>query len=263
MNPIAIITGGTSGIGLATANALRDSGAKVYVLSRKKAALDGLTHMVCDVSDESAVRETVNEILTREGRIDILVNNAGFGISGAAELTDTKDSHAQLELNVFGTDNVTRAVLPHMRAQGGGRIVCMSSIAGIVPIPFQLWYSVSKAAIIAYVLALQNEVKPFNISVCAIMPGDIASGFTDARKKSGAGDDVYAGRIERSVAVMEHDERSGMSAEYAGKFVAKYALKKSSRPLVAMGAAYKGAAVLVKLLPRQTSNWLVGKIYAK
>lgn len=80
MNPIAIITGGTSGIGLATANALRDSGAKVYVLSRKKAELDGLTHMVCDVSDESAVRETVNEILAREGRIDILVNNAGFGI---------------------------------------------------------------------------------------------------------------------------------------------------------------------------------------
>ena len=184
-------------------------------------------------------------------------------MGGAAELTDTKDSHAQLELNVFGTDNVTRAVLPHMRAHGGGRIVCMSSIAGIVPIPFQLWYSVSKAAIIAYVLALQNEVKPFNISVCAIMPGDIASGFTDARKKSGAGDDVYAGRIERSVDVMEHDERTGMSPEYAGKFVAKYALKKSSRPLVAMGAAYKGAAALVKLLPRQTSNWLVGKIYAK
>ena len=70
MNPIAIVTGGTSGIGLATANALRDSGAKVYVLSRKKAELKGLTHMVCDVSDESAVRETVNEILAREGRID-------------------------------------------------------------------------------------------------------------------------------------------------------------------------------------------------
>ena len=95
------------------------------------------------------------------------------------------------------------------------------------------------------------------------MPGDIASGFTDARHKSAAGDDVYAGRIERSVAVMEHDERTGMTPEYAGSFVAKYALKKNSRPLVAMGAAYKGAAALVKLLPRQMSNWLVGKIYAK
>ena len=263
MSKVCIITGGTSGIGLATARAMHDAGYRVYELSRREKPADGIVHITADVTDEAQVRAAIDEVISREGRIDILVNNAGFGISGAAELTDTRDSHAQLELNVFGTDNVTRAVLPHMRAQGGGRIVCMSSIAGIVPIPFQLWYSVSKAAIIAYVLALQNEVKPFNISVCAIMPGDIASGFTDARKKSGAGDDVYAGRIERSVAVMEHDERSGMSAEYAGKFVAKYALKKSSRPLVAMGAAYKGAAVLVKLLPRQTSNWLVGKIYAK
>ncbi len=263
MKKVAIVTGGSGGIGRCTAAELRTSGCTVYELSRREKPSEGIIHISADVTDEAQVRAAVNEVISREGRIDILVNNAGFGISGAAELTDTRDSHAQLELNVFGTDNVTRAVLPHMRAQGGGRIVCMSSIAGICPIPFQLWYSVSKAAIIAYVLALQNEVKPFNISVCAIMPGDIASGFTDARRKSGAGDDVYSGRIERSVAVMEHDERTGMSVEYAGRFVAKYALKKSSRPLVAMGAAYKGAAVLVKLLPRQTSNWLVGKIYAK
>ena len=160
-------------------------------------------------------------------------------------------------------DNVTRAVLPVMRSQGGGRIVCMSSIAGIVPIPFQLWYSVSKSAVISYVLALQNEVRPFNISVCAIMPGDISSGFTAARHKISEGDDVYAGRIERSVAVMEHDERTGMTSEYAGRFVAKYALKKCSRPLVAMGFAYKGVAMLAKLLPRRLSNWIVGRIYAK
>ena len=263
MKKIAIVTGGSGGIGRCTAAALRDAGCTVYELSRRENGTDCAVHIQADVTKEDTLRAAVDFVLAQEDHIDVVINNAGFGISGAAELTDTRDSHAQLELNVFGTDNVTRAVLPHMRAQGGGRIVCMSSIAGIVPIPFQLWYSVSKAAIIAYVLALQNEVKPFNISVCAIMPGDIASGFTDARKKSGAGDDVYAGRIERSVAVMEHDERTGMSPEYAGKFVAKYALKKSSRPLVAMGAAYKGAAALVKLLPRQTSNWLVGKIYAK
>ena len=271
---VALITGASYGIGMAIAKAMAANGATIVFNDIKQELVDkGIAAYeeagikahgyVCDVTDEDAVNAMVAKITEEVGHINILVNNAGFGISGAAELTDTKDSHAQLELNVFGTDNVTRAVLPHMRAQGGGRIVCMSSIAGIVPIPFQLWYSVSKAAIIAYVLALQNEVKPFNISVCAIMPGDIASGFTDARKKSGAGDDVYAGRIERSVAVMEHDERTGMSPEFAGKFVAKYALKKSSRPLVAMGAAYKGAAALVKLLPRQTSNWLVGKIYAK
>lgn len=263
MNRIAVVTGGSGGIGRCTAAALRDAGCTVYELSRREIKAEGVNHITADVTDEAQVRAAVQEITEREGRIDILVNNAGFGISGAAELTDSRDSHAQLELNLFGMDNMTKAVLPVMRAQGGGRIVCMSSIAGIVPIPFQLWYSVSKAAVIAYVLALQNEVRPFNIKVCAIMPGDIASGFTDARKKSSVGDDVYAGRIERSVAVMEHDERTGMTPEYAGKFVAKYALKKNSRPLVAMGLAYKGAAMIVKLLPRRASNWIVGKIYAK
>ena len=139
------------------------------------------------------MKAAVDEVMARAGRIDILVCNAGFGISGAAELTSSADAHAQLELNLFGMDNSVKAVLPHMRATGGGRIVCMSSIAGILPIPFQLWYSVSKAAIDAYVLALQNEVRPFNISVCAVLPGDIKSGFTGARRKT-----MEAGGLRRA-----------------------------------------------------------------
>ena len=263
MAKIAIVTGGSGGIGRCTAAELHRAGCKVYEFSRREKPQRGVTHITADMTDENQVRAAVQEVLDREGRIDILVNNAGFGISGAAETTDTRDAHAQLELNLYGMDNATKAVLPAMRAQGSGRIVCMSSIAGILPIPFQLWYSVSKAAINAYVLALQNEVRPFGITVCAIMPGDIASGFTDARQKSEAGDDVYAGRIQRSVAVMEKDERGGMTPGYAGAYVAKIAMKKKSKPLVALGPMYKGAAVLAKLLPRRLSNWIVGLMYAK
>ncbi|MBO5556243.1 MAG: SDR family NAD(P)-dependent oxidoreductase [Oscillospiraceae bacterium] len=263
MNKVAIVTGGSGGIGRCTAAELCKAGCKVYEFSRRDNPAQGIVHLTADVTDEAQVKAAVEEVLRREGRIDILVNNAGFGISGAAELTDSKDAHAQLELNLFGMDNATKAVLPAMRCQGGGRIVCMSSIAGIVPIPFQLWYSVSKAAINAYVLALQNEVRPFGITVCAIMPGDIASGFTDARKKSEAGDDVYAGRIQRSVAVMEKDERGGMSPAFAGAYVAKVALMEHSKPMVALGNFYKAVAVLAKLLPRRLSNWIVGLIYAK
>ena len=263
MKKVAIVTGGSGGIGRCTAASLREAGCSVYEFSRREKPQEGVVHLTADMTDEQQVRAAVAEVLRREGRIDILVNNAGFGISGAAELTDSKDAHAQLELNLYGMDNGVRAVLPAMRRQGGGRIVCMSSIAGILPIPFQLWYSVSKAAINAYVLALQNEVRPFGVTVCAILPGDIASGFTDARQKSAAGDDVYAGRIERSVAVMEKDERGGMKPEDAGAYVAKIALKRRSRPLVALGLPYKGAAVLAKLLPRRFSNWIIGCIYAK
>ena len=263
MAKIAIVTGGSGGIGRCTAAALRKAGCTVYEFSRHEKPAEGVTHLTADMTDEGQVRAAVEEVLRREGRVDILVNNAGFGISGAAETTESADAHAQLELNLFGMDNATKAVLPAMRRQRSGRIVCMSSIAGILPIPFQLWYSASKAAINAYVLALQNEVRPYGITVCAVMPGDIASGFTDARKKSAAGDEVYGGRIQRSVAVMEKDERGGMSPEYAGNYVAKVALKEHSKPLVALGFPYKGAAMLAKLLPARLSNWIVGQIYAK
>ena len=263
MGKIAIVTGGSGGIGRCTAQELYKAGCTVYELSRHEKAAESVIHLTADMTDEAQVRKAVREVLKREGRIDILVNNAGFGISGAAELTTSKDAHDQLELNLFGMDNATKAVLPAMRRQRSGRIVCMSSIAGILPIPFQLWYSVSKAAINAYVLALQNEVRPYGITVCAVMPGDIASGFTDARKKSAEGDDVYGGRIARSVAVMEKDERGGMSPAYAGAYVAKMALKEHSKPMVALGSTYKGVAILAKVLPRRLSNWIIGLIYAK
>lgn len=263
MKKVAIVTGGSGGIGRCTAGALSRAGCSVYEFSRHDHPQEGVIHITADMTDEQQVKAAVEEVYRQEGRIDILVNNAGFGISGAAELTDPADAHAQLELNLYGMDRATRAVLPVMRSQGSGRIVCMSSIAAILPIPFQLWYSVSKAAINAYVLALQNELRPFGISVCAVMPGDIASGFTDARRKSQAGDEAYAGRIARSVAVMERDERGGMSPETAAAYIARKAMQKNSRPLCALGFSYKCAAAAAKMLPRRLSNWIVGLIYAR
>ncbi len=261
MPKVALVTGGSSGIGKCTAKALADRGCIVYEISRRNMPPEGVTHLPADVTNEAKVREAVAQLIAQEGKIDILVNNAGFGISGAAEATPSETAHRQLEVNLFGMDNVIRAVLPIMRTQGGGRILCLSSIAGVLPIPFQLWYSVSKSAIVSYCLALANEVRPYGITVCAILPGDIATGFTDAREKSTGG--VYAGRVERSVSGMEHDERSGMRPERAGECVARYALRRNSRPMVAIGFSYRCVAVLAKLLPRRLSNWLVGRLYAK
>lgn len=260
---VAVVTGGSSGIGRETALSLIKQGCTVYELSRRVNPPYGVHHLSADVTDEEQVKKAIGEILTREGQIDILVSNAGYGISGAAEMTNAADSHAQLELNLFGADNVIRAVLPSMRRRNSGRIVCVSSIAGILPIPFQLWYSVSKAAIAAYVLALQNEIRPYGITVCAVLPGDIATGFTDARQKNNCDNTDYSERVRRSVAVMEKDERGGMSPKKAGEYIAKSAIKKNSRPLKAIGFSYKAVAVLTKLLPRRLSNYIVGRIYAK
>ena len=263
MSKVAVVTGGTSGIGLATALALKDSCYAVYELSRRAEGVEGLHHIAADVTDQQAVNDAVAQIMEAEGHIDVLVNNAGFGISGAVEFTGTEEAQRQLDVNFFGMVRMNRQVLPVMRRQCHGRIVNLSSVAGAIPIPFQTYYSASKAAINSYTMALANEVKPFGIQVCCVQPGDIRTGFTAAREKNPEGDDVYGGRIARSVAGMERDEQNGMAPEKAGAFIARVADKKSVRPINTIGLQYKFFCFLVKILPAKTLNWLVGLIYAK
>ena len=262
MDKVAIVTGGTSGIGRATALALREHGYSVYEFSRRDRAVEGLRHITADITDEDAVSAAVSQVMAEQGRIDILVNNAGFGISGAIEFTATAEAQRLFDANFFGMVRMNRAVLPLMRAQGFGRIVNLSSVAAPVPIPFQAYYSATKAAVNAYTMALANEVRPFGVTVCAVQPGDIKTGFTAAREKTMTGDDVYCGRIERSVARMEHDEQTGMDPAVAGAYIASLAMREKVKPLYAIGFAYKAACVVMKLLPCRLSNWIIGKLYA-
>lgn len=258
-----MVTGGSSGIGRCTAAALRDAGCRVYEFSRRHMPLDGVAHITADVTDEAAVQAAVDLVMEREDRIDLVVNCAGFGISGAVEFTEVSEARAQFEVNFFGTGNVNRAVLPIMRRQGGGRIVNVSSVAAVAHIPFQTYYSATKAAVESYTCALANEVRPFGITVTAAQPGDICTGFTDARRKCAAGDEVYGGRIARSVAGMERDERKGMSPESAGRYIAKIALKKRVKPVYTVGFVYKILSVLCRVLPCGLRNWVVGLLYAR
>ena len=262
MEKVILLTGGTSGIGLHTAKTLAAKGCRVYELSRRADGADGARHIQTDVTDETQVERAVQEILDREGRIDVVINNAGYGISGAVEYTDTEEAKRQFDVNFFGMVRVNRAVLPILHRQGGGRIINMSSVAAPIAIPFQTYYSASKAAIRAYSMALKSEVRPYGIEVCCIMPGDIATGFTAARRKNPAGDNAYGGRIARSVAVMERDEQSGIPAEKAGAFVAKKALQKRAPILCTLGGKYKVFVFLTRLLPTRLVVWLVGRIYA-
>lgn len=260
---IAVVTGGNSGIGLYTTQALQHSGCTVYELSRRNIQHSRITHIYADVTDESLVSYAIKQILKKEGRIDILVNCAGFGISGAVEFTKNIDVKKQMDVNFFGMVYVTKAVLPIMRKNGHGRIINISSVAAIAPIPFQTYYSVSKAAINAYSAALANEVKPYGISVAAILPGDITTGFTDARNKSALGDAEYDGRISRSVTKMEQNEQRGMKPEKAGAYIAKIALKKKVKPLYTIGFTYKCISLLIKFLPCKLVNWLIGFLYSR
>lgn len=259
---VAIVTGASSGIGRQAAAALRDSGCAVYDFSRRNIPAENIKHISVDVTDEAAVINAVKTVAEKENGLDIVINCAGFGISGAVEFTTLEAAKAQFDVNFFGMVNVNKAAIPHMR-KNGGRIVNISSVAAAAHIPFQTYYSASKAATESYTCALANEIKPFGISVTAIQPGDICTEFTQARQKSFDGDDVYGGRIASSVSGMEKDEQKGMSPDVAGRYIAKIALKKKVKPVYAIGLSYKFLSTLCKVFPCGIRNAIVGMLYAK
>ena len=260
---IAVITGGSSGIGLAAAELFAENGYLVYALSRRGGTdSERLRHLVCDVTDEAQVKAVFDEIFARHGQIDVLVNNAGFGISGAIELTNDAQAKKQFDVNFFGCFHCCKAVVPFMRKAGHGVIINVSSMAAVLSIPFQSFYSASKSAINALTLALANEVRPFGITVCALMPGDVKTSFTAVREKESDSTGVYGETLKRSIATMEHDEQNGMTPQQLARAIFRLSQKKHPKPLSTCGAQYRLFAVLQKALPAAVVNRIVGSIYA-
>ena len=208
-----LITGASSGFGKAIAEALAARGDRVYGTTRQTVspatASAQVRMLTMDVGDPATVDAAVARMITEAGRIDALINNAGFGIAGAIEDTSDAEAHAQFETNVFGLHRVCRAVLPQMRRQNSGRVINLSSLAGLVAVPYQAFYCASKHAIEAYTEALRMEMKPFGIHVSMIEPGDFATSFTDNRRMvTGCAEgSAHYNRCRTAVARMQEDER--------------------------------------------------------
>ncbi len=258
----AIISGGSSGIGKATAESLAKKGFIVYELSRSGMSTDLVKHVTCDITDENEVKKAVELIIKESKGVDLLINNAGYGISGAIEFTDLNDTKKLFDVNFFGAVSLTRALIPHLR-ESKGRIINVSSIGGIFGLPYQAFYSATKYALNGYSLALSNELKKFGVSVCSVLPGDTKTCFTKNRLRKESGETVYGDSIKRSVDLMEKDEKNGMSAEKVGEYITKIATKRRVKPTYAVGFKYKAFAFLSKILPLRLVNYIVGKIYAK
>ena len=262
-----IITGGSSGIGKATASLFAERGWCVFELSRHGAqqATDNsqlsITHIYCDVCSEESCRTAVAEVLSQTGHIDVVISNAGYGISGPIEFTPVAEAEHQMDVNFLGAVRFTQAILPHLRQQKHGRIIYTSSVAAILAVPYQSFYSASKAAINAFALALANEVREFNISVSVMMPGDVRTGFTDARDKSTAGEEVYQ-HANKAIKTMERDERGGMKPRQMAKLFYHIATCCSPRPQYVGGFSYRILCFLDRLLPKRLVNWIEHKVYS-
>lgn len=258
---VAIVTGGSSGIGFATCRKLNEEGYLVYGFSRRGTVPEGAAGMSVDITDREAVFTAVRSVAEKHGRIDLLVNCAGKGISGPVEFASDDDFRKQMDVLFYGQVYCTQAVLETMRRQKSGHIIFISSVASGIAIPYQAFYSAGKSAINSVALALRNELKDFNIKVCTVMPGDVATGFTDARKKESAHDDIYR-HNESATAAMEKDERGGMTPDCVAKRIVEAAKKDNPRPLYVVGAKYRVFMVLFKLLPARLSYYIVGRMYS-
>lgn len=171
--PVALVTGASSGIGESTANKLAAAGYTVYGTSRRggEAGQSAFPLLRLDVTDDASVEAAVAELLQREERIDLLVNNAGFGIAPASALESSiEQARAIFDTNFLGIVRLIRAVVPHMRRRRSGQIINISSILGVVPMPYVALYAASKHAVEGYSEALDHELRTDGIRVSVIEP---------------------------------------------------------------------------------------------
>ena len=200
-----------SGFGKITAQMLSEQGHIVYGTSRKPSEdMNQVKMLVVDVTNSFSVCQAVERILLEQGRIDVLINNAGIGIGGALELATEEEVNIQMNTNFFGVVNTCKAVLSSMRKARKGKIINISSIGGVMGIPYQGFYSASKFAVEGYSEALALEVHPFHIKVCVVEPGDFNTGFTDNRNISEQTrlDADYGESFLKSLEIIEKEERN-------------------------------------------------------
>jgi NAD(P)-dependent dehydrogenase (short-subunit alcohol dehydrogenase family) len=229
MQQVIIITGASSGFGKATAEMLAAKGNTVYGLCRRHVlAESNIKYYQCDVRDRGNIRAVVEQIIAEQGRVDVLINNAGMGIGGALELATEEEIDMQMGTNFMGCVNMCQAVLPYMRKARKGKIINLSSIGGVMGLPYQGFYSASKFAIEGFTEALAAEVTGFGIRVCMVEPGDFATGFTGSRKNSQAtmDDPDYGPIFKRSLAIIEKEENGGLQPEVLARRIVKLVEKK-------------------------------------
>ena len=260
---VVVITGASRGIGYATAALFNNKGYIVYAISRSKCEIPGVNAVMCDITRGEKLKEAVDSVFNAEKRIDILVNNAGAGISGSIEKTVTADAKKLFGLNFFAHFEAIKYVTPYMRSRKNGKIINIGSVAGAMHVPFQAFYSASKAAVEALSNCLRGELAPFGIKVTTVMPGDTRTGFTDAREKGFAENDSdYGSRISRSIKLMENDERNGMPPEKVARIILKASCAKNPKPAYIAGFKYNFFMLLNRILPKRFVQYVLNKMYS-
>jgi len=266
MKKVILITGISSGFGKQTAGQLAARGHTVYGTVRRDCEASSQVNVLrMDLTDIISVKKAVETVVAKEGRIDMLINNAGMHTGGPAETIPPEYIKLQMDTNFFGMAMLTKEVLPVMRKQGGGTIINFSSIGGLMGLPFQAYYSAAKFATEGFSEALRLEVKPFNIKVVLINPGDFNTSNTANRRKFLAQtgpEDPYHDQFTRTLSIIENCETNGLPPEIlARKMVTIVECRNPKQRYVIASFDQRLSVVIKKIIPGKWFMSILGSYY--
>lgn len=260
MSKVILITGISTGFGRQTAQLLAKQGNSVYGTIRKESGVsDGINVLKMDLTNDESINKAVETVTAKEGKIDILINNAGMHTGGPIEKSAKENIKLQMDTNFIGMVHLTKKILPVMREQGGGTIINISSIGGLMGLPFQAFYSASKFAIEGFSEALRMEVRKFNIKVVVINPGDFCTNNSANRRNfltpviSG---DPYQKQFEETLSVIENDEANGWDPAVLARKLVKIVGEENPRQRYIIASFEQKLAVILKYI-------LPGKLFLK
>ena len=271
---VALVTGGSSGIGEQTARRLRKAGFEVYAVARRTDRMvhleaEGIHVFRMDVTDDASMVSGVERVVAAHGRIDVLVNNAGYGSYGAVEDVPIDEARRQFEVNVFGLARLTQLVTPHMRRQGSGRIINISSIGGKFYEPLGAWYHATKFAVEGFSDSLRIELAPFGIDVVIIEPGPIRTEWNEISRESltetsaGGAYEEQAAKVRRVLERADTSKLMSSRPDRVAKKIVVAAIANTPRARYPVG---KGAGTIVRarrLLPDAVFDYVVKGMYQR
>jgi NAD(P)-dependent dehydrogenase (short-subunit alcohol dehydrogenase family) len=261
--PVALVTGASSGIGTAAALALVAAGYEVVGTSRDTTAVTpprGVTFLDLDVARDDSVTAAVQQVIDRFGRIDVLVNNAGVGSAGAAEESSVAQAQGVFDINVFGVIRMTNAVLPHMRRQGGGRIVNISSVLGFLPQPYMAVYAASKHALEGYSESVDHEVREHGVRVLLVEPAWTSTAFGANSVQPDLPLPVYAERRQVFEEYMADAVRDGDDPAVVAKEIVSAATDAKPKLRYAAGARSGRVHTMRRLVPARMFDQQLRKL---
>jgi short-subunit dehydrogenase len=259
---VALVTGATSGIGKAAASALAAAGFEVIGTGRNTARATppaGVTYLDLDVTSDESVASVVKQVIDRFGHIDVLVNNAGVGATGAAEEFSVARTQDIFDINVYGVMRMTKAVLPHMRAQRRGRVVNISSVIGFVPNPFMAIYAATKHAVEGYSGSLDHEVREHGVRILLVEPGPINTPFAGHSVVADTPMSLYAAGRRNYDDLLEKNLSSGDDPAVVAKVIVAAATDRNPKLRRTAGTTARIISAVHRVAPARAFDRVIRK----